>query len=327
MRTVGFAEAVPAVLRAGSVTQRYAELADKINGYLQKFREFGIRSNRAVAQYLCVDSAELSRLKNARVGDINLQRGYEILAKCEELRKRLSAFGGPLKTKEVHSVGFTVTALPAVDSGEKTHAIAVQQQSDSVLLTIEPDAQRQELDLLIGDVLRSVISPRRNPYGPMSIMYVLKSVYAAPAATAAQLVRSLRVVGLGRKACVPQAFNPEFDDDIRRRTLAAILNNGGAIALRISKELPARAERMLRVARLLHSESLDSFYFASTMRGALTCANDLRDETWSRQLLTSLVEKQGSNTSTWPPGLRADLQDDGEWTWLKRNRYWGVLPD
>lgn len=326
MRTVGFTEAAPAGVRAGSVTQRYSELADKINGYLQKFREFGIRSNRAVAQYLCVDSAELSRLKNARVGDINLQRGYEILGKCEELRKRLSAFGGPLKTKEVHSVGFTVTALPAVNSGEKTHAISVQQQSDSVLLTIEPDAQRQELDLLIGDVLRSVISPRRNPYGPMSIMYVLKSVYAAPAATVGQLVRSLRVVGLGRRACTPEAFNPEFDDDIRRRTLAAILNNGGAIALRISKELPERSDRMLRVARLLHSQSLEAFYFASTMRGALTCSNDLRDAEWSQRLLSSLVAKQGTDTSTWPPGLRADLHDESEWTWLKRNGYWGILP-
>ena len=82
-------------VRAGSVTQRFGELADHLNAYLQKFREFGIRSNRAVAQYLCVDSAELSRLKNARVGDINLQRGYEILRKCEELARRLSKFGGP----------------------------------------------------------------------------------------------------------------------------------------------------------------------------------------------------------------------------------------
>ncbi|MEE9295262.1 MAG: hypothetical protein V3W34_09935, partial [Phycisphaerae bacterium] len=58
----------------GSVTDRFVELSDKLNDHLQTFRQFGIRSNRAVANFLCVDSAELSRLKNARVGDINLQR-------------------------------------------------------------------------------------------------------------------------------------------------------------------------------------------------------------------------------------------------------------
>lgn len=309
-------------LKNRSVTQRFDELADKLNGYLHRFRTFGIRSNRAVAQYLCVDSAELSRLKNARVGDINLQRGYEILHKCEELSRRLSTFGGPLKCKDVHSVGFSISVLPAVSTREQTHAIALQQQSDAVLLTIDPESQRQELDMLIGDVLRSVVNPKRNPYGPMSIMYVLKSVSASPGTTRDQLLSSLRIVQLGRRACRPATFNQEFDEAVRRRTLGAILNNGGAIALRLARVWPARAPRMLGVSRELHRESLETYYFPSTIRGALTCANDLEDQAWATELIGLLLEREGRDPSAWPRGIRADLRDPTEWQFLKEHDCW-----
>lgn len=312
-------------LRNTSVTQRFDELADKLNGYLHKFRAFGIRSNRAVAQYLGVDSAELSRLKNARVGDINLQRGYEILHKCEELRCRLFTFGGPLKAKEVHSVGFSISALPAVCTREQVHAIALQQQSDSVLLTVDSENQRKELDMLMGDVLRSVVNPKRNPYGPMSIMYVLKSVYASPATTREQLVNSLRIVDLGRKACAANAFNPQFSQEVRLRTLAAILNNGGLIALRVARVWLGRTPRMLRLSRFLHTESLKTYYFPGIIRGALTCANDLQDQEWAEELIHLLLEREGRDSSAWPRGIRADLKDRAEWQFLKEHKYWNLF--
>jgi len=318
-------DAAPVDLRARSVSERFVELADTLNEYLQSFREFGIRSNRAVAQYLCVDSAELSRLKNARVGDINLQRGYEILQKCEELQKRLTTFGGPLKCKDVHSVGFSISALPSVCVREQTHAIALQQQSDAVLLTIDDESQRRELDMLMGDVFRSVINPKRNPYGPMSIMYVLKSVYASPASTREQLLTSLRIVGLGRQACRQEHFHSQFDPEVRVRTLAAVLNNGGAIALRICRVWPERASRMLRLAKFLHQEALNTFYFPSTIRGALTCANDLEDGAWAAELIQSLLEHEGWDASTWPRGIRADVDDPSEWKYLKTHRCWKLM--
>ena len=313
----GFAD-----LRNRSVTQKFDELADKLNGYLHQFRAFGIRSNRAVAQYLGVDSAELSRLKNARVGDINLQRGFEILQKCEVLSRRLSTFGGPLKCKDVHSVGFSITALPAVCLREQTHAIALQQQSDCVLLTVDLENQRTELDMLIGDVFRSAVNPKRNPYGPMSIMYVLKSVSASPGSTREQLVNSLRIVQLGRRACAPETFNRQFDEEVRLRTLGAILNNGGAIGLRVARVWPVRASRMLRLSKFLHVESLKTYYFASTIRGALTCANDLQDEAWAVELIRLLLEREGRDPLAWPRGIRADLADPEEWRFLKERRCW-----
>ena len=309
-------------LKNRSVTQRFEELADKLNEYLHKFRAFGIRSSRAVAQYLCVDSAELSRLRNARVGDINLQRGYEIIQKCEELRRRLSDLGGPLKSKEVYSVGFSISALPVVCVREQTHAIAVQQQSDGVLLTVDPENQRKELDMLIGEVFRSVVNPKRNPYGPMSIMYVLKSVLGSPASTRDQLLSSLRIVQLGREACRPEVFNGRFDQEVRLRTLGAILNNGGLIALRLGRVWPDRAPRMLRLGRFLHRESLKTYYFAATIRGALTCANDLQDEGWAIELIHLLLEREGCDPSAWPRGIRADLADPTEWQFLKERNCW-----
>ncbi len=312
-------------LRYGSVTERFGELADKLNSYLQSFRAFGIRSNRAVAQYLCVDSAELSRLKNARVGDINLQRGYEILQKCEELRRRLSTFGGPLKCKDVHSVGFSISALPAVNVHEQTHAISLQQQSDSVLLTVDDENQRRELDMLMSDVLRSVVNPKRNPYGPMSIMYVLKSVYASPGSTVSQLRRSLRIVRLGRRACRPAAFNQQFSEEVRRRTLGAIMNNGGAIALRLANADPTRTHRMLCLSRFLHRESLDTYYFPSAVRGALTCADLLKDGEWARELADQLVKTEGESATSWPRGVRTDLNDPDEWVFLKEHGHLGAL--
>ena len=313
--------------KARSVTERFADLADSLNEYLRKFREFGIRSNRAVAQYLCVDSAELSRLKNARVGDINLQRGYEILRKCEELASRLATFGGPMKCKDVYSVGFNITALPVVNSRERTHAVALQRQTDSVLLTIDHDTQRGELDMLLGDVIRSVVHPKRNPYGAMSIMYVLKSAYAAPCATPAQLRGAIRAVNLGRRACAVKSFNPEFGEEFRRRTLAVILNNGGGIALRLAKAEATSRARMLRLARFLHQQSLETFYFAGTIRGALTCANDLEDEQWGKELLRMFIERDGKNSSNWPRGINADLADPAEWQFLKSNGFWNFLDE
>jgi len=312
-------------LRNRSVTERFGELADKLNEYLHAFRSFGIRSNRAVAQYLCVDSAELSRLKNARVGDINLQRGYEILQKCEELQRRLTLFGGPLKCKDVHSVGFNISALPAVSTREQTHAIALQQQSDAVLLTIDDESQRRELDMLMGDVFRSVVNPKRNPYGPMSIMYVLKSVYACPASTRKQLLVSLHIVGMGRRACRVGVFHPQFDEELRLRTLAAVMNNGGAIALRVARVCPDRTARMLRLARFLHREALSSFYFPSTIRGALTCANDLEDAEWAADLIQLLLEREGWDAAAWPRGIRSDIEDPSEWKFIKQHRCWKLM--
>ncbi len=311
-------------LATRSVTDRFVDLSDKLNAYLQKFREFGIRSNRAVANFLCVDSAELSRLKNARVGDINLQRGYEILRKCEELARRLSTFGGPLKCKDVYSVGFNVAQLPGVGRPEQAHAISLQQQSDAVLLTIDVDTQREELNMLLGDVVRSCVHPRRNPYGPMSCMYVLKSVYASPSATPTQMLTALRITRAGRRACERARFNAMFDEDLRVRTLAVVLNNGGGIALRIAKEIPERRSRMLRLSRYLHKESLATFYFAGTVRGALTCANDMKDIDWAKQLLRLLAKEEGPQ-QRWPKGLRADLDDPHEWQFLKENRFWDLL--
>lgn len=309
----------------GSVTARFAELSDKVNQYLQTFREFGIRSNRAVAQYLCIDGAELSRLKNARVGDINLQRGYEILRKCEELSKRLTTFGGPMKCKDVYSIGLNVSALPAVSRRELHHAIALQQQTDAALLTVDEGVQREELDMLLGDVFRSVVHPRRNPYGPMSIMYVLKSVYAAPSASVEQLLNAIHVVRLGRRACSKEAFNGEFGDDIRLRYLAGILNNGGGIALRIAKEHPPIRRRMLRLSRFLHKQSLETYYFAGTLRGALTCANDLEDTDSAKELLQLLVDAEGPDRARWPRGIVADLDDSVEWRFLKKNEFWNLI--
>lgn len=309
----------------GSVTNRFEELADKLNSYLQRFREFGIRSNRAVAQHLCVDSAELSRLKNARVGDINLQRGYEILRKCEELSRRLTMFGGPLKCKDVYSVGYNVSQLDCGKSTEQLHAISLQQQSDSVLLTIDDDIQQRELDMLIAEVNRSVVHPQRNPYGPMCLMYVLKSVYASPSATTEQMKHALALVRLGRKACLPELFNPEFGEDCRRRTLAVVLNNGGGIALRLSKVRPSLGSRMLSLSKFLHKESLATHYFAGTMNGALTCANDLQDEGWAVSLLSMFVENEGLDRTRWPKGMIADMNDAEEWSWLKQNRFWHLL--
>ncbi len=313
------------VIAQSSVTQRFEELADKLNGYLQTFREFGIRSNRAVAQHLCVDSAELSRLKNARVGDINLQRGYEILRKCEELARRLTLFGGPLKCKDVYSVGFNVANLDCGSPTEQLHAISLQQQSDMVLLTVDDETQRRELDLLIAEVNRSVVHPRRNPYGPMSLMYVLKSVYASPSATTEQMKHALALVQLGRKACRPDLFNETFGEECRRRTMAVILNNGGGIALRLSKVCQSLSSRMLKLSKFLHKESLATFYFAGTMNGALTAANDLRDEGWAVSLLTTFVETDGLDRTRWPKGMLADLADPEEWQWLKKNQFWHLL--
>lgn len=312
-------------LRNQSVTERFGELADKLNDYLHKFRAFGIRSNRAVAQYLCVDSAELSRLKNARVGDINLQRGYEILEKCQELERRLATFGGPLKCRDVHSVGFSISALPAVSTREQTHAIALQQQSDTVLLTVDDESQCRELDMLLGDVMRSVVNARRNPYGPMSIMYVLKSVYACPSTSREQLLASLRVVALGRRACEFGKFHPQFGEEVRRRTLAAILNNGAAIALRAARVWPQRSVRVLRLSKFLHAEALKTFYFPSTIRGALTCANDLEDGKWAAELIQLFLEREGWDVSTWPRGIQADIKDPSEWQYLKRHKSWKLF--
>lgn len=311
-----------------SVTDRFAEMADSLNAYLERFKDFGLQSNRAVAQFLCVDSAELSRLKNARVGDINLQRAYEILSKCEELTHRLATFGGPMKCKEVFSVGFTISALPCVVKREQTHAIALQQQTDAALLTVDDEAQRHELDMLLGDVYRGVVHPKRNPYGPMSIMYVLKSVYAAPAATLDQLRSALHVVQLGRRSCQPGQFNDCFDEEVRLRTLAVILNNGGGIALRIAKSHPEHADRMLRLSRYLHTESLATFFFTGTLRGALTCANDLEDARWAKELLKLLREREGSQRCRWPRGIVADLDDPNEWQFLKSRSFWNIIsPD
>ncbi len=312
-------------LATRSVTDRFVDLSDKLNAYLQRFRQFGIRSNRAVANYLRVDSAELSRLKNARVGDINLQRGYEILRKCEELARRLSKFGGPLKCRDVYSVGYNVSELACVSRTEQAHAISLQQQSDAVLLTIDVDAQREELDMLLADVLRSAIHPRRNPFGPMSCMYVLKSVYASPSATPQQMLKALRITHTGRRACEPSRFASAFDPDLRLRTLAVILNNGGGIALRLAKEVPARRTRMLHLSRHLHTESLSTFYFAGTVRGALTCANDMQDADWAKDLLRLIVEKEGRQKECWPKGIRADLDDPQEWQFLKDNSFWNLL--
>ncbi len=309
----------------GSVTDRFVELSDKLNDHLQTFRQFGIRSNRAVANFLCVDSAELSRLKNARVGDINLQRGYQILRKCEELARRLQQFGGSLKCKDVYSVGFNISILPCISKREQAHAIAVQQQSDAVLLTIDPPTQRSELDMLLGEALRSTVHPKWNPYGPMSIMYVLKSVYASPSSTPRQLRTALRVTQAGRRACERIKFNVMFDDDTRVRTLAVILNNGGGVALRIAKEVPHRRKRMLRLARFLHSKSLETCYFPGTVRGALTCANDLEDQAWAKELLRFFVAHEGTNRARWPKGINADLDDPQEWAYLKKHNYWGLL--
>lgn len=309
----------------GSVTDRFVELSDNLNAYLQTFRQFGIRSNRAVANFLCVDSAELSRLKNARVGDINLQRGYQILRKCEELARRLHQFGGSLKCKDVYSVGFNISVLPCVSKREQAHAIAVQQQSDAVLLTIDPQTQRSELDMLLGEALRSNLHPKWNPYGPMSIMYVLKSVYASPSATQDQLLTALRVAQGGRRACEKIKFNQSFDDETRVRTLAVILNNGGGIALRIAKESPTRRKRMLCLSRFLHRKSLEAYYFSGTVRGALTCANDLEDQAWAQDLLTLFVSREGADGVRWPKGINADINDPLEWSYLKQNNYWGLL--
>jgi hypothetical protein len=309
----------------GSVTTRFTELSDRLNTYLQRFREFGIRSNRAVAQYLCVDSAELSRLKNARVGDINLERAYEILRNCEELANRLRTFGGPLKVKDVYSVGFDVSSLPCVNEAEYGHAIALQQQSDSVLLTIDADAQRKELDMLLREVLRSVVHPKRNPYGPMSIMYVLKSLYAGTHATVDQLREALHVVQLGRRSCEKELFLSTFGEETRLRTLAVILNNGGGIALRLTKESSRFDRRMLLASKLLHKESLATYYFPGTMNGALTCANDLQDEPWAVELLSLFAEKTGLDRTRWPKGMLADLADPAEWQFLKANKFWLML--
>ncbi|MCH7841019.1 MAG: hypothetical protein IID38_12405, partial [Planctomycetes bacterium] len=308
----------------GSVTERFVELADKLNAYLERFSQFGVRSNRAVAQYLRVDGAELSRLKNARVGDINLERAYEILAKCEELAERLTRFGGPLKCNDIYSVGYNVTTLPCISKREQTHAIALHRQTDAAMLTVDTAAQQGELDALLGAVCRSVVHPKRNPYGPMSTLYVLKSVYAAPSATPRHLRDALRVLRLGRRACAKAAFHPRFGEETRLRTLAVILNNGGGIALRIAKQVPERRSRMLRLSRHLHKESLATFYFAGTVRGALTCANDLRDADWAKQLLRLLAKEEGPQ-QRWPKGLRADLDDSQEWQFLKENRFWGLV--
>ncbi len=318
-------ETRPPGVAHGTVTNRFEELADRLNRYLQQFREFGIRSNRAVAEHLCVDSAELSRLKNARVGDINLQRGYEILRKCDELSRRLLQFGGPLKCKDVYSVGYNVSQLDCGRPTEQLHAISLQQQSDRVLLTVDDAIQCRELDALIAEVNRSVVHPRRNPYGPMCLMYVLKSVYAAPSATASQMKHALAIVQLGRKSCGPESFNPVFGDEYRRRTLAVILNNGGGIALRLSKECPSLKSRMLKLSKFLHMESLATCYFAGTINGALTCANDLQDDGWAASLLTLFVEKDGLDRTRWPKGVVADLSDAEEWGWLKQNRFWHLL--
>ncbi len=312
-------------LANGTVTNRFVELSDKLNSYLHRFREFGIRSNRAVANYLCVDSAELSRLKNARVGDINLHRGYEILRKCEELSRRLSTFGGPLKCKDVWSVGYNIARLPCSNKREQSHAIALLQQSDAVLLTIDTDMQRSELSMLIGDVLRSVAHPRRNPYGPMSAMSVLKSIYAAPSATQDQLLAAMRITGLGRRACDDKCFNHAFGDDVRLRTLAVINNNGGGIALRIAHEMPDRRLRMLTLSRFLHQASLETFYFAGTIRGSLTSADELRDVEWAQDLLRLLVDREGTESARWPKGIQTDMNDEQEWSFLKENNYWNLI--
>ncbi len=308
-----------------SITKRFDELADKLNSYLERFRAFGIRSNRAVAQYLCVDSAELSRLKNARVGDINLQRGYEILQKCEELNRRLATFGGPLKVRDVHSVGFSITALPAIDVREQTHAAILQQQTDTVLLTVDDENQRRDLDMLIGDVLRSAVNRRRNPYGPMSVMYVLKSIHASPAATLEQLRSGIRITQMGRAACAVGAFHEKFGEEVRLRTLAAILNNGAAIALRHSRVAPQSSRRMLRLSRSLHRQALAAFYFPSIVRGALTSANDLGDESWASELIQLLLEREGFAPERWPRGIRADIADPSEWQFLKARKCWKLF--
>jgi hypothetical protein len=318
-------ETRPAKPSQHSVADRFAELSDTVNDYLRRFRAFGIRSNRAVANYLCVDSAELSRLKNARVGDINLERGYDILQKCEELSKRLATFGGPLKTKEVISAGFNIATLPCISEREQSHAISLQQQSDSVLLTIDADTQKNELSMLIGAVMRSTVHPRRNPYGPMSTLYVLKSIYAAPASTPRLMLDALRLTHLGRRACSRQRFNEQLGHEVRRRTLAGILNNGGGIALRLSKELPTRRTRMLRLGAHLHRESIDTFYFAGALRGALTCANDLQDDNWAKELLEILVEREGPDRNRWSKGINADLNDEHEWQYLKSHGFWNLL--
>ena len=309
----------------GTVTERFVELADKLNAYLERFSQFGVRSNRAVAQYLRVDGAELSRLKNARVGDINLERAYEILAKCEELAERLTRFGGPLKCNDIYSVGYNVTTLPCISKREQTHAIALHRQTDAAMLTVDTAAQQGELDALLGAVCRSVVHPKRNPYGPMSTLYVLKSVYAAPSATPRHLRDALRILRLGRRACAKAAFHPRFGEETRLRTLAVILNNGGGIALRMAKECHTRSKRMLALSRFLHKESLATFYFAGTLRGALTCADELRDEAWAKDLVTITCEHEGADASKWPQFLRADLADPAEWTFLKEHDFWNLL--
>jgi hypothetical protein len=227
----------------------------------------------------------------------------------------------------VYSVGFSITALPCIDSREQAHAIAVQQQSDAVLLTIDAESQRSELDLLLGEVTRSVVHPRRNPYGPMSIMYVLKSVYASPSATVPQLMTALRIAQAGRQACEAAKFNNRFDDDVRQRTLAVILNNAAGIALRLAHEVPVRRTRMLQLSKYLHEQSLLTFFFPGTVRGALTCANHLEDVHWAKSLLRRFVECEGLDRRRWPKGILADLEDPTEWAFLKRHKFWNLLDE
>ena len=161
----------------------------------------------------------------------------------------------------------------------------------------------------------------------MSIMYVLKSVAAAPGATLSQLVGALDVVRLGRRACDRSVFNSGFGEEIRLRTLAVILNNGGLISLRICKQAPQHHKLMLRLARFLYRESLSTFYFAGAVRGALTCANDLKDEPWAKELLTLLIEREGPQRSKWSRGINADLDDPQEWGFLKEHRYWTLCAE
>jgi hypothetical protein len=269
-----------------SDARRFLEISDRLNAYLRGFRAVGIRSDREVARYLCVDGAELSRFRNARVGAVNLYRGYDMLRKCEELARRLSEQNVTLKGRLALADDPPSHTLPCVDQREWQHVQAVQEKSVRILLTIGASAQRGGLDELIGAVARSVVHPRRNPYGPMNILYVLRCVESAPAATTAQLAAALRIAQVGRRACEPDRFNPELNEQTRTRTLGAILGAAGGVALRLSTERPTDRDRMSKLARFLYERSLEMTATPPIIAGAITCARATSDTVWLMTLET-----------------------------------------
>jgi hypothetical protein len=315
----------------GSNTLRFAELTKTFNDQLATIREAGIKPDAEIARYLGLDKAEVSRLKNGRMGQINFDRAEEAVQRASKLIQKLPAnAGGPLKVTKRFSDGVDLEDYAILGRRNFEHAKQFHENAYFSTLAVAPDIQERVIDLLLGEAMRSAIDTERNPYGPFCFKWVLGACVASSDISLELLRDAVPLIALGRRACEADAFHSEFGEDVRLRTLAAILNNGGLIHLRLSKDDGSECNGRPKVDHLQNSRemfesSLDAHYFRATIRGALTCANDLGDVDWSKELLELAVVHEGADTLCWSGGMRRDLADVEEWGFLKSNRFWGII--